>query len=84
MSSREIPLSIHNEANGSVVIFEEGTVPFPVRRTFVVFAEAGQLRGGHAHRTCTQIEATPVLLTRVYAACAALWWNSNSYCSGVL
>ena len=29
-------------------------------------------------------EATPVLLTRVYAACAALWWNSNSYCSGIL
>jgi len=55
MSSREIPLSIHNEANGSMVIFEEGTVPFPVRRTFVVFAEAGQLRGGHAHRTCTQM-----------------------------
>lgn len=23
-------------------------------------------------------EVTPVLLTRVYAACAALWWNSNS------
>jgi len=32
----------------------------------------------------SRTEATPVLLTRVYAACAALWWNSNSYCSGVL
>jgi hypothetical protein len=43
--SREIPLLIHNEDNGSVAIFEEGRVPFPVRRAFAVFAKAGQLRG---------------------------------------
>jgi len=42
-----IPLSIHSEDNGSVVVFEEGTVPFPVRRTFVVNADMGQIRGEH-------------------------------------
>jgi dTDP-4-dehydrorhamnose 3,5-epimerase-like enzyme len=52
---REVSLSIHSEGNGSMVIFEEGTVPFPVRRAFVVFAGAGQSRGDHAHRTCTQM-----------------------------
>jgi len=55
VASREIPLRIHTEENGSVAIFEEGTVPFPVRRAFVVFAGAGQLRGAHAHRACTQM-----------------------------
>ena len=53
--SREIPLLLHNEDNGSVAIFEEGIVPFPVRRAFAVFAKAGQLRGDHAHKTCTQM-----------------------------
>ncbi len=50
-----IPLSIHREANGSVAVFEEGTVPFPIRRTFVVTADAGQVRGDHAHRACSQL-----------------------------
>ena len=54
-SSREIPLLIHSENNGVVAVFEEGRVPFPVRRAFAVFAEAGQLRGAHAHKTCTQM-----------------------------
>ena len=38
-----------------MAIFEEGVVPFSVRRTFVVFAGSGQSRGAHAHRTCTQM-----------------------------
>jgi len=54
---REVPLSIHNEGNGSMVILQEGTVPFPVRRAFVVFAGSGQSRGDHAHKTCTQMLA---------------------------
>jgi len=52
---QEIPLLIHSEENGAVAIFEEGSVPFSIRRTFVVFAGSGQLRGAHAHRTCTQM-----------------------------
>ncbi len=50
-----VPLSIHSEDNGSVVVFEEGTVPFPVRRTFVVTADMNQIRGDHAHRVCNQL-----------------------------
>lgn len=47
-------LSVFTEANGSVVVFEEGLVPFAVQRTFVVTADSGQLRGDHAHRECSQ------------------------------
>jgi dTDP-4-dehydrorhamnose 3,5-epimerase-like enzyme len=54
-SVREIPLSIHSEENGSVVVFEEGTVPFAIRRTFVVSADLGQIRGDHAHKLCSQV-----------------------------
>ncbi len=54
-ASQEVPLSIHIDANGSVVVFEEGTVPFPIRRTFVVTADVGQIRGNHAHRACSQL-----------------------------
>ena len=50
-----VSLSIHSEDNGSVVVFEEGTVPFPVRRTFVVSADMGQIRGEHAHKACSQL-----------------------------
>jgi len=50
-----ISLSIHREENGSVAVFEEGTVPFPIRRTFVVTADVGQVRGDHAHRVCSQL-----------------------------
>lgn len=52
---REVPLSLHVEANGSVVVFEEGTAPFSIRRTFVVTADRGQVRGNHAHKLCSQL-----------------------------
>jgi len=38
-----------------MVVFEEGAVPFPVRRAFVIYAGEGQTRGDHAHRTCSQM-----------------------------
>jgi len=53
-SCYEAPLSIHGDASSSVVVFEEGTVPFPVRRTFLVKANEGEIRGAHAHRGCSQ------------------------------
>lgn len=50
-----LELSRHVESNGKVVVFEEGTVPFEVKRCFVVIAGKGQVRGEHAHRKCTQL-----------------------------
>jgi hypothetical protein len=42
------------DENGKVTIFEEGAVPFSVKRAFLVEADANQIRGQHAHRRCTQ------------------------------
>ncbi len=44
----------HSEENGSVTVFEEGGLPFGVRRCFLVEARPGQVRGDHAHRECWQ------------------------------
>jgi hypothetical protein len=44
----------YTEENGSVTVFERGTLPFPVARAFVVSAASGQVRGAHAHRECWQ------------------------------
>jgi dTDP-4-dehydrorhamnose 3,5-epimerase-like enzyme len=52
-----IPLASNADVNGSLTVFEEGPVPFSVVRTFVVRAHAGQTRGQHAHRKCTQLLA---------------------------
>lgn len=51
----EVPLALRGESNGSMAVFEEGTVPFPVRRAFVIYAGEGETRGDHAHRTCSQM-----------------------------
>lgn len=41
--------------NGSLVAFEgERSVPFPIRRVFVISATSGAERGHHAHRSCIQ------------------------------
>lgn len=41
--------------NGSLVAFEaERSVPFPIRRVFVISATGGAERGHHAHRRCFQ------------------------------
>ena len=36
-------------------MFEEGVIPFPVRRVFLVESSSGEIRGAHAHRTCKQL-----------------------------
>lgn len=46
--------SRHCAENGSLVVFEEGIVPFPVRRAFLVDASGGAVRGSHAHLDCWQ------------------------------
>ena len=54
-SAYEINLRRFHETNGSVTVFEEGSIPFPVRRTFLVEAEIGESRGYHAHKVCQQL-----------------------------
>ena len=43
------------EENGTVTVFEEGAIPFPAVRAFLVEADAGETRGDHAHRRCQQL-----------------------------
>ena len=51
----ELDLLSFREANGTITVFEEGTIPFPVRRVFLVEANSGEVRGAHAHRVCQQL-----------------------------
>ncbi len=51
----EIELTCFTETNGTLTVFEEGTVPFQVRRAFLVAAKNGEVRGSHAHRRCLQL-----------------------------
>ena len=55
--AHELPLNLHAASNGSLIVFEEGSSPFSSRRAFVVTADAGQVRGHHAHKSCSQILA---------------------------
>lgn len=46
----------YEDTNGVLCVFECGRyVPFDVRRVFTVSARAGDIRGDHAHRKCTQL-----------------------------
>ena len=51
----ELDLKSFHETNGTVTVFEEGVIPFPVRRVFLVEANSGEVRGAHAHRVCQQV-----------------------------
>ena len=43
-------------ANGLLCVCESGrSVPFDIRRVFLVSAGSGDIRGDHAHKTCTQL-----------------------------
>lgn len=42
------------EENGIITVFEEGALPFTVRRAFIVEVVNEQVRGAHAHRECWQ------------------------------
>lgn len=44
------------DSNGALCAFESVQhVPFDIRRVFTVSAKAGDIRGDHAHRKCTQL-----------------------------
>ena len=49
----ELPFYADNRG-GLVVIEGEGNVPFSIRRVFSVNAQAGEIRGNHAHKECSQ------------------------------
>ena len=51
----EFGLLSFSETNGTVTVFEEGTIPFAVSRVFLVEAKSGEIRGAHAHRKCQQL-----------------------------
>lgn len=59
--------------NGVLCVYESGKqVPFGVQRVFTVFAKAGQVRGDHAHRRCTQLLVC--VSGRILVSC------DNGYC----
>jgi|TARA_B110001469_G_C9319760_1_gene171630 dTDP-4-dehydrorhamnose 3,5-epimerase-like enzyme len=44
------------ESNGSLLVMEGGdVVPFEIARVFLVKADAGAIRGNHAHYECLQL-----------------------------
>ena len=46
----------YTDVNGVLCVFESGRhVPFDIRRVFTVSARAGDVRGDHAHKRCTQL-----------------------------
>lgn len=56
---REITKILFNkfvDENGSLCVYQElEKVPFNIQRVFTIVAKKGQLRGNHAHKTCSQI-----------------------------
>ncbi len=49
------------DTNGQLGVYEfEKSIPFLIRRTFVVSARKGDVRGEHAHRKCTQLLVCPL------------------------
>jgi len=49
------PIFTEPSAQGILRVFEALSMPFGVQRIFSVHANAGGLRGQHAHRKCTQL-----------------------------
>jgi len=46
----------HEDSNGVLCVYESGqSIPFDIRRVFTVSAKAGDTRGDHAHKQCTQL-----------------------------
>lgn len=53
---KNFKLKSHGDGPGLLVVAEaHKDVPFSIARTFFVKAAAGQLRGKHAHKECTQL-----------------------------
>jgi len=56
--SGEVPIifRIYEDPNGVLCAYEsEKQVPFCIQRIFTVTANAGDFRGNHAHRRCSQL-----------------------------
>jgi dTDP-4-dehydrorhamnose 3,5-epimerase-like enzyme len=56
-SIKLIYFDYHKSVNGDLVVAEgqSANVPFSIARIFNVRAKKGSVRGGHAHRECTQL-----------------------------
>jgi dTDP-4-dehydrorhamnose 3,5-epimerase-like enzyme len=56
MAATIINFLVHTDINGNLCAYESGQhVPFDIRRIFTVSAKAGDIRGEHAHKKCTQL-----------------------------
>ncbi|MBN8473928.1 FdtA/QdtA family cupin domain-containing protein [Sulfuritalea sp.] len=56
MDANPISFPKHVDENGVLCVYEAGRhVPFDIRRVFTVSARAGDVRGDHAHRKCSQL-----------------------------
>lgn len=54
----KIQFPVFYDKNGSLAVFESGVsggVPFTISRVFTVIANAGDVRGKHAHYRCSQL-----------------------------
>jgi len=50
-----IELPFHVDDRGRLVVIEgENNVPFSIQRVFSASAQAGEIRGNHAHKKCSQ------------------------------
>ncbi len=45
----------HANSSVSLTIFQEGDIPFSIKRVFMVSAEIAVVRGKHAHKKCHQV-----------------------------
>ncbi|OGQ54838.1 MAG: hypothetical protein A3J24_01210 [Deltaproteobacteria bacterium RIFCSPLOWO2_02_FULL_53_8] len=56
ISATAIHFKKYEDPNGMLCVYEGGQhVPFDIRRVFTVSARAGDARGDHAHKQCTQL-----------------------------
>lgn len=56
MAATIIHFKKYEDPNGVLCVYEGGQqVPFDIRRVFTVSARAGDTRGDHAHKQCTQL-----------------------------
>jgi dTDP-4-dehydrorhamnose 3,5-epimerase-like enzyme len=55
-SATEMQFRAFEDVNGVLCVYEGGQgVPFEIRRVFTISAKAGDIRGEHAHKKCTQL-----------------------------
>ena len=57
MQVKMIPLQIHGDERGSLVVFEDNkNIPFDIKRVYYIFdTQKGVVRGKHAHKNLKQI-----------------------------